>query len=153
MIIMGQKYMVYFHGTERIWVEHTHRTDGFFFFFIVHRCRGIYTTWKRWELRNIGRGRKLVHLRRLKNTIRILELKEKRSRIRVFRLEIRSWRSKRPQCTRNIVRNCDHLCRNKELERDRDRIRVADITRRKHQFFPFNPDFVTNRTRHLVKFS
>lgn len=35
MIIMGQKYMVYFHtiGTERIWVEHTHRTDGFFFFF------------------------------------------------------------------------------------------------------------------------
>lgn len=45
------------------------------------------------------------------------------------------------------------MWRNKELERDRDRIRVADITRRKHQFFPFNPDFVTNRTRHLVKFS
>lgn len=26
--------MIYFHGTERIRVEHTHRTDGFFFSFI-----------------------------------------------------------------------------------------------------------------------
>lgn len=147
-------YDIYFHGTERIWIEHTHRTDGLFF--ILHRCRGIYATWKRWEFRNIGRNKKLVHLRHL-----AVEKHGSNTRIKgngityqdIFRLD-------------SIDRGDPSVLNAREISYEIAIIYVETKSLKEIEIesalrtslgastnFSFNPDFVKNHTRHLVKFS